>query len=442
MNVIEKNLRRIIPKPAQVKEVESTAEDLLDTVTKATRRIPYETSTRLVGSVAKGTYLFRPDIDVFILFPMDVARSELEELGLGVGESVLNGEERFAEHPYIHGVFKGFEVDIVPCYAISDPKNLKSAVDRTPFHTDFVRSNLKAGQRDQVRLLKLFMKGIGVYGAEAKVQGFSGYLAELLILYYDDFEGVAEAAEEWREGITLSLSTSGSRKFHTPLVFFDPVDSNRNVASALSENCFATYVQACKEFVSRPDDRFFFPRPRRNMTRQRVAREMERRETRLVGIRLARPALTDDNLYPQVRKTLDGMISTLESNDFIVLDKSYSIGNNYVMMLAEIQSDTLPRTKKHVGPPVTSEHAPKFLEKWVDTAVVGPYIEDGRWVTIIARGDTRAKDLLQAKLAKAALGNDLRSLEGMEVFSHGQLLRSGPLSALTDLLDKRAPWRR
>jgi tRNA adenylyltransferase (EC 2.7.7.25) len=53
-----------------------------------------------------------------------------------------------------------------------------------------VISNLHREQKDEVRLLKKFMKGIGVYGAEIKVKGFSGYVAELLVYFYDSFRNV------------------------------------------------------------------------------------------------------------------------------------------------------------------------------------------------------------------------------------------------------------
>ena len=99
----------------------------------------------------------------------------------------------------------GFEVDLVPCYALPDASRIRSAVDRTPFHTRFVLSSLDDVKRGQVLLLKQFMKGIGVYGAEAKVQGFSGYLTELLIIKYGDLLNVLRAASGWRPGTVMDM---------------------------------------------------------------------------------------------------------------------------------------------------------------------------------------------------------------------------------------------
>ena len=102
----------------------------------------------LVGSVAKDTYLKEPDLDVFMLFDPATPRDDLKRMGLDIGRRVLpDGEERYAEHPYIHGFFEGLEVDLVPCYRIVDGSQKMSAVDRTPFHTRYVSENMEPGQR-------------------------------------------------------------------------------------------------------------------------------------------------------------------------------------------------------------------------------------------------------------------------------------------------------
>jgi tRNA nucleotidyltransferase (CCA-adding enzyme) len=79
-------------------------------------------------------------------------------------------------------------VNVVPCYAVG-PKQWKSAADRSPYHVDLVRS-LPADSKTQMKLLKRFMKSIGVYGAEIQTQGFSGYVAEVLVMKHGSLEGV------------------------------------------------------------------------------------------------------------------------------------------------------------------------------------------------------------------------------------------------------------
>ncbi len=109
------------------------------------------------------------------------------------------------------GFIEGFDVDFVPCYTIKNAEELKSAVDRTILHTEYVKKNLKPEQRNEVLLLKKFMESIHTYGAEFKVGGFSGYLCELLIINYGTFIEVLEAAsEKWRPKTVIDIEKYGT----------------------------------------------------------------------------------------------------------------------------------------------------------------------------------------------------------------------------------------
>ena len=135
------------------------------------------------GSVAKDTWLSEnPDIDVFIRLPTSIPRKNLGEIGLKIArKAAANARqvERFAEHPYLEAFMDGYRVDIVPCYDAKKGE-WQSATDRTPYHTDYIRKRLEINLLGEARLLKRFMQGIGIYGAELKIGGFSGYLCELL----------------------------------------------------------------------------------------------------------------------------------------------------------------------------------------------------------------------------------------------------------------------
>jgi len=70
--------------------------------------------------------------------------------------------KQYAEHPYINAEIDGFDVDIVPCYDIDNPANIQSAVDRSPHHQEYIKGWLTPERKDQVLLLKKFLRGIGV----------------------------------------------------------------------------------------------------------------------------------------------------------------------------------------------------------------------------------------------------------------------------------------
>ena len=442
MEIDDEVLRLISPSLDQRESVKSVSIELMGRVKQAVLETGIDLKVKLVGSVAKDTYIFRPDIDIFILFPITTTPNDFVKVGLWIGNQVIKGEERYAEHPYIHGFFHGFEVDIVPCYAIMDPVGLISAVDRTPFHTEYIAARLRESQKDQVRLLKQFMKGVGVYGAESKVRGFSGYLVELLILKYGSFRSALKEASIWKEGTTLAIDEFGESLFKTPLIFYDPVDPNRNVASALSIDAFARFVHACQEYLKMPREAFFFPKPRRAWNIDEMRDSMLERGTRLLGLRIPRPQMIDDNLYPQVNKSLEGVKRILEENDFTVLDAISCVNEGRITFIFELQTDELPSLKKHRGPPVWVDQSERFLEKWKDSPFGYPYIDGGRWFANVRRPYPKASELIRGEISKASFGSGLRNLTSVQIFDNQEVLEGNLNLEVAALLDKTLPWLR
>ncbi|MDD1772730.1 MAG: CCA tRNA nucleotidyltransferase [Methanomassiliicoccales archaeon] len=433
-------LRKLRPTQELQGRLSEAVQELEDRTRSSIERTGLPLQTMLVGSVAKSTYVGEPDIDLFVLFPTDTERSDLEKFGLQIGEEVLHGEVHYAEHPYTHGKFHGFEVDLVPCYRILDTTHLRSAVDRTPFHTRYVLEKLTDEKRDQVRLLKQFMKGIGVYGAEARVQGFSGYLTELLIIRYGDLASLICSAKGWRPGIIMDAEGGLKGGGEPPLTFADPVDQKRNVASALSLDRLSLFIHACQEYSVAPDDRFFFPRERPVWEIDEIERCLQTRGTSPLVVVLERPDLVDDNLYPQVQRSMYGLRKMLESYDFNVLDQCYAVGKD-VRMAFELEHEPLPKGKLHQGPPAWTVNAREFVEKWRDRGLSQPFLCEGRWQVYVEREFRGAVELLLSKGKEASLGNNFRELDGIRCYSGKKAYLAGNRPVLTKMLDKRENWR-
>jgi tRNA nucleotidyltransferase (CCA-adding enzyme) len=434
-------LKKIKPTAAENRRMERTVNELFGKVEEAARAVGAQVELRLVGSVAKDTHLKDPDIDVFMLFPESTTVDELREKGLEIGRRVLEGEEHYAQHPYVRGEHNGFVVDLVPCFLIRDPSKKMSAVDRTPFHTEFVKANLGSVQRDEVRLLKRFMKGIGCYGAEAKVQGFSGYLCELLTMRFGDFDGVLTAASGWRRGEALDLPGHPGDAFPEPLTFVDPVDSGRNVASAVSMESLKRLIAAARKYLEHPDIRFFYPKGVRSWSAGKIVSEAGERIDNIVAVSFTAPDLIDDVLYPQLRKSVSSMTAMLRRNDFYIAKTTLDAGRD-VCVLIELESMELPESRVHRGPPSGSPNTHEFLAKWGDAGLSPPYEENGRWYVVVERRHRRADDLLREKLPTLALGKDIMKVQPMEVVSGRDALTSNHPRALTRHLDERMPWER
>ncbi len=382
--IIEEVLEDVSPSDEERRSLSEAYEEVRERALEALDEEGLGGEVALVGSTARDTWLSGDrDIDVFLLLPPELDREEFERVGLEVGKTVFpGGTVEYAEHPYVQGEKEGYDVDIVPCYDLDSTDELRSAVDRTPFHNEYVKGADVEG--DEVRLLKAFARGAGVYGSDLRTRGFSGYLCELLVLHYGSFESVVEAAADWTPPVSVEFAEPTTDDLEGPIVVVDPVDPSRNVASVVSEDSFARSVHAARGWLADPDETHFFPDEPEPMTEDELRAALRERETRLVAVVLEAPDVVDDQLYPQLRKTRLSLVDELERRGFDVLRSdalAHSEKDGRAVVLVEANVGEQSRVEKHVGPPVyVREHATAFVEKYEGSDVVGPYIEDGRYV--------------------------------------------------------------
>lgn len=402
---------RVVPNEDEVAELEAAIADLTERAAAAIEELPVDAETKLVGSTARGTWLSGDrDIDLFVLFAPDLDRGDLEEYGLEVGHSVLpEGHEEFAEHPYVKGEYHGFDVDCVPCYAVESAADIRSAVDRTPFHTAYLEGRIES-LADDVRLAKAFLSGIGVYGSDLRTKGFSGFLTELLVLEYGGFEAFVDAAADWNPPIRLDPEDHGERRFDDPLVVIDPTDPERNVAAVCSTRNVARLIHYARELSTDPRIELFEPPDREPLSPDEVRAIVGERETTPVAIRFETPEIVDDQLYPQLEKSLSGVEGALDRDGFAPL-RSVCFADERSVLLVECAVSKLPAIERHEGPPVgVREHAERFYDAYSTDAVTGPFISDEGQYVVERRRDARTPvELVRRELFEVSLGPHVES---------------------------------
>ncbi|MBI5347262.1 MAG: CCA tRNA nucleotidyltransferase [Candidatus Aenigmarchaeota archaeon] len=357
------------------------------------------------GSAAKMTWLREDhDIDLFILFP-HVTREELEKKGLLYGNKIIRQFRgtpviKYAEHPYVHARIKGFDVDIVPCYRIKKGEKIKSAVDRSPLHLEYIIEKLNPGLRDDVRLLKRFMKGIGVYGSDAKNLGFSGYLCELLVINYGRFESVLKAVSEWDipQVIFIELERKINLKEeypNQPLIIIDPVDEKRNAAAVVSAEKMLRFIGLAKSYLKKPSMGYFFPSGKKALSEPKV-NTLRQRGTKFIALEFTKPDLVDDIVYPQVRRLLKRVESLMSSNEFKCL-RCCEFIDKKVYLILEMEIWELPPVKKMTGPHIfAKQHVKEFRKKYANA-----FPEENIWVAEKPREYRTAVELLQNFIKKS-----------------------------------------
>jgi tRNA nucleotidyltransferase (CCA-adding enzyme) len=228
------------------------------------------------------------------------------------------------------------------------------------------------------------------------------------------------------------------------LVFVDPVDADRNAASAVSSHALATFTLAAKAYRERPDRRFFFPEPVRPLSMTALRKVARGRGTSLLGIGASTPDLTEDVVYPQLRKAEWAIRSFLREKEFRVLRSAPSLLEKEWLLLFELESGELPPVRKHIGPPAWLDHAEAFRSKWERSPkrVAGPYIEGDRLVVDVQREETKAASALRNGLRGLSLGKNLdRTVrDGATVMEGDEIARAGFRGPLTEFLARDLPW--
>lgn len=454
MTIERKVLERVRPSEEQAKKLDQVTRDLSGRVRDIGKYFEVAVEPFVAGSVAKGTYLKDPDVDIFILFRTDVPMEEMTKKGLAIASSIIEGQEKYAQHPYLQGTYEGFSVDMVPAYKLEDTSSLMTAVDRTPFHVEFINRTLQKEQRDEVRLLKQFFKGIHVYGAEEAVQGFSGYLVELLVIHYGNFHAALKGLSQYVPGTRLDLfhmlrddelpEEGAVATFDDPMVFIDPVDFKRNVASPVSIDTLAFTILAAREYLKQPRMTFFFPNPPDVLSRQRLEGLMRDRETTVMGIRFPVFHENQDVVHGQLRKALRAIIRLCNRSGFPVINSRYAVLGKDCLLMLEFEVSHLPVVYVHHGPRVGEGNEQDFLDKWSksERTLVGPYIEDGSWRVDVIRKHSRVAELLQAEVPSLNLGKHIsvQASDGLTVMVGEELLHKMYRPTLTRFFLRTPPW--
>ena len=321
---------------------------------------------QMQGSYAKGTDLPEggSDMDLFIIFNTSVGKDIREEYGLKIGVTALNNWNpaiKDATSKYVEAYFNyqgfDFEIQIVPIRHLTlkhiQSKELNGepitiGMERTPHQTTFMIEALK-GKTEEVRKLKQWMKDEGLYDSSMKSQGFSGYATECLIHYLGSFNAVINFFTSLKKGSVL-----GSGKAHTDNIFsiIDPIDSDRDLVSAFSDEKIVKTVRMCQRFNSSNDVIPYEP-----MTSSIIKFKVGEVDEDIIAGQVRK---TVKSIVIQVRKMgFDIPFTHHEINDFAVnIDRtSFSIDGNDVTVEIGVTDFHIPSMYEDDGVPIKMEKA-------------------------------------------------------------------------------------
>ncbi|PIT85074.1 CCA tRNA nucleotidyltransferase [Candidatus Micrarchaeota archaeon CG10_big_fil_rev_8_21_14_0_10_59_7] len=437
-SLAERVSKKITPSKAEADSEKAFAAKVSAALSKS---LPKQCRVCFVGSAARDTGLRgSKDIDLFVSFPRSFSKEEIVAKTFRAARRALKAkwEKHYAEHPYLQAQHGAFRIEVIPCFETSPHEELKSAVDRSPLHMDYLQKRLTETQRRDVRVLKQFLKNAGLYGAELRIQGFSGLLCEYLVLNYRSFKNVVEAAAQWAPPVVVDMEGHYAERRHPfaePLVVIDAIDKNRNAAAVISETNLYKFIALCRAFRAKPSASFFFGKRKKHPAGE-IARALKNRGTAVVVLKIAAPKLVEDILYPQLHKTERALARHLTLQDFRVLGTASFVSGGNAFFVVECESAERPRLKRLRGPPMSSAKAVADFVRAHKGAHRGPYIEGGRVFAERSRAatflETELKALLRSPDAWGAASHFVKPLK---------LARTAPpLSLKADALQEFAAY--
>lgn len=390
--VLEQARKISVPTEQEENKMKKLSDFVLQQVKEEASKHPEVVSVELGGSYAKGTWLKgQMDVDIFVKFKNETDEKTFEEIGKQIGFSSLKKYKpyvRYSEHPYVEAEVDKTQVNVVPCYDV-EKGQWKSAADRSSFHTRFISETFDKNKKDEVRLLKKFLKSIGIYGAEIAIEGFGGYVAEVLIYHYGSFIAVLEAASNFVHGQTIGNPT---KKFETSLVLIDPIDSNRNLGTAISAQNVGKFILAARAFLKKPSIVFFDGKTRTTTTKNLK---------NVIIVKFNYKWRSPDIIWGQVKRGTTALAGQLELGGFHVLRKTaITDEKSEAAMIFLLRLLTIEKFMVKNGPDIyRKSDSENFIAKnsknmltWID--------ENGKVVSIQEREFHDAKKFLEFLLKK------------------------------------------
>lgn len=338
----------------------------------------------LGGSGAKDTWLYPAhDADIFVVYDYSkyadksAQLSDLLENVLRTAFPAVNMVRLHGSRDYFQLTMEALTFEVVPILKITTAQEARNITDISPLHCAWVNAKAK-NLKDEIRLAKQFVKAAGLYGAESYIAGFSGYILEILVVYYGSFEKLLLGAIQWKEPQIIDVEKYYPRKMalfelnqsklQSPLIVIDPVDKSRNAAAALSKEKFDFFKARAKAFLKKRSTNFFVCE-RLNFE---MLRTLAKRRKQVLVFAVVEPfAGKKDVVGSKLLKVFEQFRIILMP--FGIVSQGWEWESGTASMYFMVKNKVLPTHFIRKGPPVSMAEAVRdFMKQNKDT-----FVEDG-----------------------------------------------------------------
>ncbi|MBL7147541.1 MAG: CCA tRNA nucleotidyltransferase [Nanoarchaeota archaeon] len=405
-------LKEVVEDVKPSKDYEKDILDRVNTIIGKINRKLKDGKAILGGSGAKGTWLKAFDADIFVKFKYSKYKDNDGELS-DILERVLKKDFKIkrlhGSRDYFQLKQGGFTFEIVPILDIKKAEQAKNITDVSPLHAKWVLKYKKL--QNEVRLVKQFCKAQGVYGAESYIMGFSGYICEILTVYYGSFLKLTRKAAKWKEKEVIDVKKYYKRKdvfrelnkskLVSPLIVIDPVQADRNAAAALSFENFDKFRKACSKFLKKPSKKFF---EEKEFSTAKIREKNKQKKVLFLDVKPL--GGKKDVIGCKLVKALEFINNKLTEDDFKVFEHGWDWDGKAVFYFV-LDKKVLNENVEKIGPPIKiKEHVKGFKKKHKKT-----FVKRNRIFALDKRKFRKSEELIKSLFRNKYLKNKIKSIK-------------------------------
>ena len=375
------------------------------------------------GSFVRKTYLSEDETFDLLLILHQSDKSKVHQILDAILKRLKNDRVRkspisVTKHtgkiPYLRILVDGELVNLFVGFEVSPGEDPISIFDLIPQHTQYILTHMKEEDRNEVILLKKFVKTIGVYRNEIGAVGFNGYLCELLILFYGTFRGAIKGISKWKPRTIIDLKkkiekiedvdllTSEMLFRYYPLYVQDPLNPKDNVAADVSMDQFLSIVAAANTFLFKPSTSFFEDLLCEVPTYEEIVRKVFSSGREVAILAIERNFLETEVGWQKALAIKSAFEAEISNNNYILERSKAFVSDEYYGLLISLMDANPQISIRRDGPEITSADSLEFLRRYgkhVDV-VAGPYIDNGRWAINFRKKGQKITEFLENLVKK------------------------------------------
>lgn len=370
MKILKEVLDEIKPSKEDEKKIKGKINNLLK---KLNKNLKYAKAV-LGGSGEKGTWLKDThDADIFVQFDYKKFKNKSSELSdileRTIKKSFSKYERVHGSRDYFHIKDKDFIFEIVPVLKITKAEQADNITDVSLLHARWVKKNKRYA--DDIRLLKQFCKANKVYGAESYIHGFSGYVCEILVIYYKGFLKLMRNVSRWKDKVVIDAAGHyknknkimfelNKSKLTSPMVVIDPVQKDRNAGAAISEEKFELFKKRAKDFIKKKKKDLFIIK---DMSEKDI-KSMETKTKKAIILEVYNKKAKEDVAGCRLLKAFGFFSETMQNYGFKVYDKGWHWDKEKRALFWYITDrKKISKIELREGPPLEMKEAVKDFKK-------------------------------------------------------------------------------